>query len=67
MKTILFFAFLSFASAIMVVPHDRNITDLGTLEKLETNYTDSEKNIHLAHPISYVDAHSHEDNSKYHI
>ena len=66
MKTILFFAFLSFASAIMVVPHDRNITDLGTLEKLETNYTDSEKNIHLAHPISYVDAHSHEDNSKYH-
>jgi hypothetical protein len=50
----------------MVVPHDRNITDLGTLEKLETNYTDSEKNIHLAHPISYVDAHSHEDNSKYH-
>ena len=66
MKTILLFAFLSFASAIMVVPHDRNITDLGTLEKLETNYTDSEKNIHLAHPISYVDAHSHEDNSKYH-
>ena len=66
MKTILFFAFLSFASAIMVVPHDRNITDLGTLKKLETNYTDSEKNIHLAHPISYVDAHSHEDNSKYH-
>ena len=30
MKTILFLAFLSFASAVMVVPHDRNMTELGT-------------------------------------
>ena len=54
MKTILFIAFLSFASAIMVVTHDRNMTDLGILE---VNYTDSEKKIHLAHPMSYEDLH----------
>ena len=30
MKTILFLAFLSFASAIVMVPHDSNMTQLGT-------------------------------------
>ena len=70
MKTILFLAFLSFASSVMVVPHDTNMTDLGTLE---VNYSDSSvssasvESVPLAHAHAHAhaNAHTHEDYSKY--
>jgi hypothetical protein len=62
MKTILLFAFLSFASAIMVVPHDRNMTNLGTLE---VNYTENIESIPLAHARVHTNADTHDDYSKY--
>jgi len=57
MKTILFLAFLSFASAVMVVPHDRNMTELGT----EHGTYDS----HDYHPEVFHDNITNYDNSKY--
>ena len=57
MKTILFLAFLSFASSVMVVPHDRNMTDLGT----EPGTHDHQ---HHHDEVLYVNI-TNNDNSKY--
>ena len=70
MKTILFLAFLSFASSVMVVPHDRTMINLGTLE---VNYSGSsassanDESVPLAHAHAHAhaNAHTHEDYSKY--
>ena len=66
MKTILFLALLSFASSAVVVPHDRNTTNLGTFD---VNYTDTDTDsVLIAHPYPIADEtkHTQKDNSKYH-
>ena len=67
MKTILFLAFLSFASAVMVVPHDRNMTELGTEHGNHSSHDHHDEVFH-ANITNYDNSkYRHNDGSKPHL